>query len=130
MTRPTIDHVDHTAVLVRVLARDTDPDYHLVARIIDRLAWLDGEIRDAERARSLPGASDIHVLGGSSDGVEGHLHDPLLRELRRLRRDWRRHLGMLEDGIRCTQCRVRFTTGWAQDEAEVARLADLHTAVG
>lgn len=130
MTRPTTDHVDHTAVLVRVLARDTDPDYYLIARLIDRLAWLDSEIRDAERARSLPGASNIHVPGGSDTGVEGRLFDPLLRELRRLRRDWRRALGMLEAGFTCTACQVRFSAGWEQDMAEVAKLADLHTISG
>lgn len=127
MSRPTVEHVDHTAVLVRVLARDADPDYHLVARLVDRLAWLDGEIRDAERARSLPGASDVHVLGNAGGGVEGRLHDDLLRELRKLRRDWRRHLAMLEDGFKCTACQVRFTTGWQRGAAEVARLADEHS---
>jgi hypothetical protein len=130
LTRPTSAHVDHTLALLRALARQADPDYHLVARIIDRLAWLDGEIRDAEHARSLRGASNVHVLGGTSAGVEGNLHDPLLRELRRLRRDWRRTLGMLEDGFTCTACQVRFSTGWAQDIDEVASLADDHTITG
>lgn len=130
MTRPTTDHVDHTAVLLRVLARDTDADYYLAARIIDRLTWLDGEIRDAERARSLPGQSDIHVLGSSDNGVEGRLFDPLLRELRRLRRQWRSQLGMLEEGVTCTACQVRFAIGWEHGIAEVARLADTHTNTG
>jgi hypothetical protein len=130
MTVPTIDHVAHTTVLLRVLARDADPDYHLVARIIDRLAWLDGEIREAERARSLPGASNIHVLAGANNGVEANTYDPLLIELRRLRRTWRRDLRQLEDGFTCTACSVRFSSGWERDVDEVASLADQHTMSG
>jgi hypothetical protein len=130
LTVPTTEHVAHTIRLLRILARHADPDYHLVARIIDRLAWLDGEIEDAEHSRSLPGASNIHVLAGANNGVEANTYDPLLVELRRLRRTWRRDLRMLDQGFTCTACSVRFSSGWERDVDEVAQLADDHTRTG
>jgi hypothetical protein len=130
LTVPTTDHVAHTIRLLRILARHADPDYHLVATIIDRLAWLDGEIEDAEHSRSLPGASNVHVLAAGNNGVEGRTYDPLLLALGILRRAFRRDLRMLETGFVCTACGVRFSKGWERDIAEVAQMADDHTRTG
>jgi hypothetical protein len=133
LARVTTDHLERTLGALARLARDrdTEPDYYLIAHLVDQLAWLQSEIADAERAAALgPGISEVHVLGSGSAGVDARLHDLYLKELRRLRKPWRHQLATLSGGLACTACGVRYTQGWERDIDAVAERASRDDYVG
>jgi hypothetical protein len=95
---------------------DTERDYHLAARLLWTLEARHAELDEAIRGAAYgPGASEVHVLGGSSTGLDARLQDPLVRELRRLAKPWRFELEQLLTGTTCTACGTRFRAGLEVD---------------
>jgi hypothetical protein len=72
--------------------------YRLFADLIALYVWLLDEATASEEGRGFGhGASEVHVFGNGGGGdLEGRLYDPLLREQRRVKRQWKaglRHTG-------------------------------------
>jgi hypothetical protein len=111
-TRPTEVEVGTTIQQVWGVAH-RDPDtYRLLAHLVDLCVWLLDETDTSWDASAFGhGASEVHVFGTTGGDLEGRLHDPLLRELRRLKRKWRADLR--ETGHR-----------WADDASGVSAAAD------
>lgn len=89
MTRATREGLAHAADCLEQLAYADSPAYHDLGMLLDLFTWIDGEIEAARQAAAYgSGIAEVHVLGSSSRGVEGRLYDPLLKELRGMRRSW------------------------------------------
>ncbi len=89
MTRATQESLAHATGCLEQLAYQDSPAYHDLAMLLDLFTWIDTEIEAARNAAAYGSdIAEVHVLGSSSRGVEGRLYDPLLKELRGMRRSW------------------------------------------
>lgn len=123
MTRATTNdlaaaqgHLEELAT--RYHSRNNQNGWPDLALLLDLLVWLDGDLEHAKRAAVWPpGTDDTHTIGrhGLGRPVEGRflypevmtatnrgiiLNDPLVKELSKLRSEWRSQLGQLVDGFR------------------------------
>ena len=85
--RPTEIEVGTTIQRVWTIAQ-RDPDaYRHLDNLIAVYTWLLDDILASEHGRGFGhGASEVHVLATGTSDLEGRLHDPLLREQRRVKR--------------------------------------------
>jgi hypothetical protein len=94
--RPTQEGLATAAGHLEELAYSGNELFYDVAMLMDLLVWLDAEISAAREAAAYgAGIAEVHVLGSSNRGLEGRLYDPLLKELRGMRRSWRSQVGGL-----------------------------------
>lgn len=110
--RPTDVEVGTTLQQVHHIATHDTDAYRLFADLVALYAWLLDDTLASELGRGFGhGASEVHVFGNGGGDLEGRLHDPLLREQRRVKRQWLA-------GLRNTGHR------WHDDATSVARLAE------
>ena len=96
LPRPTHESLGLAAGHLEQLAYAGSDLYPDLALLLDLACWLEGEVEAARNAAAYgSGIAEVHVLGSSSRGVEGRLYDPLLNDLRRMRRSWRSQLACL-----------------------------------
>ena len=92
-TRPTDLELGHTLEQLHHIATIDADGYRLFADLISLYAWLLDDTQASEYGRGFGhGATDVHVFGNGSGDLEGRLHDPLLREQRRVKRQWNTQL--------------------------------------
>jgi len=111
-TRPTDVEVGATLIQLHHVATLDSDGYRLFADLIALYAWLLDDTLESEHGRGIGhGASEVHVFGNGGGDLEGRLHDRLLREQRRVKRQWMA-------GLRNTGAR------WQDDAASITSFAD------
>jgi hypothetical protein len=92
-TRPTDVEVGTACQQLYNLACNDPDGYRLLAHLVSLYAWLLDQTAESEQASAYGrGVSEVHVLAQVGGDLEGRLRDPLLREQRRLKRNWRADL--------------------------------------
>jgi hypothetical protein len=85
--KPTDEQIGLTLQAVHRIATHDPDGWWLLADLIGIYDWLLAEIHASEHGRGFGhGTSDVHVLSTTATDLEGRLHDPLLREQRRVKR--------------------------------------------
>jgi hypothetical protein len=113
LPRPTDLQVGTTLTQLHHIAMVDSDTYRLLADLIGLYVWLLDEAIASEEGRGFGhGASEVHVFGNGGGGdLEGRLYDSLLKEQRRVKRQWKaslRHTGHR----------------WHDDASNIARLAE------
>ena len=89
MTRPTDVELGATLQQLHHIATQDGQAYRLFADLISLYSWLLDDTLASEHGRGFGhGASEVHVFGNGGGDLEGRLYDPLLREQRRVKRQW------------------------------------------